>query len=293
MPSRPSENNQAQHYQLIAKAIKYLAAHQQQQPSLSVLAKHIGLSDFHFQRLFSQWVGISPKQYLQFLTKEYAKQCLLRESVMDTALMSGLSGSGRLHDLMVNIEAMTPGEYKLGGSGLTIDYGFHQTPFGECLLASTARGICKLAFYDSVSDKKQLLQELEQQWPQAKLQHTQETTANYLPLIFPAALAKSTKSQPLNILLKGTQFQLKVWEALLRIPGGEMVSYQQVASAIDSPAATRAVASAIAKNNIGYLIPCHRVIRGTGDISQYRWGQSRKQIMLGWEASVCSERQVR
>lgn len=279
MARKPSQQQNS--YQKVASAIEFVAKHQQQQPRLADIAQYLSLSEAYLQRLFSSWAGVSPKQYLQYLTKEYAKQQLQHKSVLDAALTSGLSGAGRLHDLMLNWESMTPGEYKQQGKGLTIYYGCHPSPFGQCFIASTHRGVCKLAFFDNENERKELEAQLRQDWCQADIQFAPGTSGQFADQIFGAAKDKT----PLKLLLKGSKFQLKVWEALLAIPEGKILSYQQVAGMIGSPSSVRAVASAIARNNIGYLIPCHRVIRATGEFSNYRWGKTRKQAMLGWEAS--------
>ncbi len=279
MTTKPPEQQNA--YKKIAAAIEFVTKHQQTQPRLADIAQHINLSEPYLQRLFSNWAGVSPKQYLQYLTKEYAKQQLQHKSVLDAALTSGLSGAGRLHDLMLNWESMTPGEYKQQGKGLTIEYGCHPTPFGQCFIASTHRGICKLAFYDRENERNELEAQLHHDWCEADIQHAPDSTAQFSTQIFACS---TTDNTPLKLLLKGSKFQLKVWEALLAIPEGKIVSYQQVAGAIGAPSSVRAVASAIARNNIGYLIPCHRVIRATGELSNYRWGKTRKQAMLAWEA---------
>lgn len=282
----PSEDPARRHaYAVVAAAIRYLDAHRGEQPSLADIARHVGLSEFHLQRLFSAWVGVSPKQYLQFLTKESAKQRLRSGPVLDAALATGLSGSGRLHDLMVNCEGMTPGEYRQGGKGVTIRYGVHDSPFGHCLLASTERGICKLAFFDDETQRATLEQELHDEWPAASIVRDDDATEKLLPQVFPR---NGPRSKPLKLLLHGSAFQLKVWEALLAIPEGEIRSYQGVADDIGMPTATRAVASAIARNHIGYLVPCHRVIRAGGEFSNYRWGGTRKKAMIAWEASVAA-----
>jgi AraC family transcriptional regulator of adaptative response/methylated-DNA-[protein]-cysteine methyltransferase len=271
-------------YQQIAKAIDYFSRYQLQQPSLAELSQHIGVSESHLQRLFSDWVGVSPKKFLQYLTKEKAKQLLLNSTVMEAALDAGLSSVGRLHDLMITCEGVTPGDYKRFGAGLTIYYGIHDSPFGDCLLAITDKGVCKLAFFDQAADSLALINELKLEWPQATIERDDTKTAILHAVIFPQQTPSSAQPQRLNLLLKGSKFQLKVWEALLSVPEGNIVSYQQMAVRIGEPAATRAVASAIARNSIGYLIPCHRVIRSTGAFSQYRWGAQRKQAMIAWEA---------
>lgn len=281
----PNQTNQHRHYLQIARVIEYCTEHQSQQPTLDQLANHAGLSESRLQRVFSEWVGVSPKQFLKYLTKEQAKARLRRETVLDSALGSGLSGSGRLHDLMITCEGVTPGEYRNWGEGLLIEYGFHDTPFGQCLLAQTQRGVCGLTFFDEEEQHQEQLETLRVQWPNAELSQDQNGTGATIQRIFPGVIElDSTQPRNLRLLMKGSPFQLKVWEALLAIPGGELCSYQQIAEQIQAPAAVRAVASAIARNHIGYLIPCHRVIRSSGEINQYRWGAVRKKMMIGWEA---------
>lgn len=270
-------SEQHRNYEKIAQAIAFLNANQAEQPQLKELAEHVGLSEFHLQRVFKEWAGVSPKQFLKFLTKQKAKSFLKRESVANSAYNSGLSTSSRLHDLMINCESVTPGEYKSGGQGIQINYGIHPSPFGLSLIASTQRGLCKLTFFDELNAEDEVTQELYQEWPNAEIQRNQALTEEALNNIF------DRQKNSVPILCKGTPFQLLVWEALLKIPEGELCSYQQVAEQIGKPKATRAVASAIAKNNIAYLIPCHRVIRSTGEINQYRWGAERKQALLGME----------
>ena len=273
---------QHQNYQRIRKAITHLHAHQNTQPSLSELAQHVGVSDDHLQRVFTEWAGVSPKQFLQYITKEHAKKQLQTHSVMDSALACGLSGSGRLHDLMLRCEAVTPGEYRQQGKGLEICYGIHRCPFGFCLIALTHRGVCKLVFFDTQQDSDVIVQELRADWPAAKVFQDEERTQAVLEQIF---IPSPNQRQPVKILLKGSPFQIKVWEALLKIPTGELRSYQHVADAIGKSSSVRAVASAIARNQVAYLIPCHRVIRSTGVLNQYRWGAERKAAMIGREGS--------
>ena len=273
-------NEQHANYLRISRAIAYLADARHVQPSLSQLAKHVGLSEFHLQRLFSQWVGISPKQFLSFLTQQHAKNQLENFSVMRSALNSGLSGSSRLHDLMIRCEGITPGEYKKQGQGLSIVFGIHQSPFAFCLLANTSRGICKLAFFDEEAQADLYIKELKDEWPNAEIRQNDQQTQDLAQDIFARTFTKSSKQKSLNILLKGTDFQLQVWQALLAIPQGQVCSYSHVADILDKPNSVRAVASAIAKNHVGYLIPCHRVIKSCGDFNQYRWGSERKKAML-------------
>jgi AraC family transcriptional regulator of adaptative response/methylated-DNA-[protein]-cysteine methyltransferase len=250
---------------------------------LDQLAGSVHLSKYHFQRLFKRWAGISPTQFLQFLTLEYAKKRLREsQSVLDTALEAGLSGPGRLHDLFVTFEAMTPGEYKRQGAGLRISYGFHDTPFGECLLATTERGICALYFVER-NDRQASLEQLVAHWPRAHLVEDSSQTQPLVERIF--SPAKAGQSKPFHLLLKGTNFQVKVWQALLAIPPGALVSYGNLAAYIDKPKGAQAVGGALASNPIAYLIPCHRVISSSGEIHRYRWGAARKKAMIGWEAS--------
>jgi len=275
-------SQQASDYQRVAQAINYLEANFRDQPNLDEIAASVHLSKYHFQRLFKEWAGISPSQFMQFLTIEYAKQRLAKsQSVYDAALDAGLSGAGRLHDLFVTFEGITPGEYKKRGSGLQIAYGFHDTPFGLCLLASTERGICNLSFVPN--GEVTAVERLKTDWPQAEFIENSPQTHVIVNQIFSPLPDKL--SRPFHLLLKGTNFQINVWRALLAIPAGAMVSYQDVAAYIGKPKATQAVAQAIAHNPVGYLIPCHRVIRKSGDIQGYRWGTTRKRAILGWEAS--------
>jgi AraC family transcriptional regulator, regulatory protein of adaptative response / methylated-DNA-[protein]-cysteine methyltransferase len=273
-------NQLADDYQRIEQAIHYLEEHFLEQPDLQKAADSVGLSEFHFQRIFTRWVGISPKRFLQFLTKEHAKELLRRRAdLLETAYASGLSSPGRLHDLFVACEAVTPGEFKNHGAGLTIIYGFHPTPFGECLLASTARGICGLAFVQP-GLQAAALQELRTRWRSAVVQEDPAVTAHFIPQIFQATGAAGV---PLPILLNGTNFQIKVWEALLRIPSGSVVTYEDIARSIGMPSAARAVSNAVASNPVALVIPCHRVIRKDGEFGGYHYGTARKKAILGWE----------
>jgi AraC family transcriptional regulator of adaptative response/methylated-DNA-[protein]-cysteine methyltransferase len=274
---------QASDYRRVEQAICYLQENFRSHPGLDEIADSVHLSKYHFQRLFRRWAGISPSQFLQFLTLEYAKQQLLESrSVLDVALEAGLSGPGRLHDLFVTFEAVTPGEYKQRGAGLQIRYGFHDTSFGECLLASTQRGICNL-FFVQERDSSPVLEQLYASWPRAEFLERNSETQPVVDRIF--APADAGPRRPFHLLLKGTNFQVNVWRALLSIPPGAMVSYQDAAELAGQPDATRAVANAISRNPIAYLIPCHRVISKSGQVHCYRWGVARKKAMLGWEAS--------
>ncbi len=266
-------------YDRIEKAILYLEGHWPDQPGLEDTARAVGLSPFHFQRLFRRWAGISPKRFLQYLTAGNAKRRLREsQSLLEAAYDSGLSGPGRLHDLFVSVEAMTPGEYKSQGEGLSIGYGFHETPFGKALVAVTSRGVCGFSFLGDKGDKP-ALEELKSNWPKSRLTSEKEKTGLVLGRLFDPGAGRGK----LQILLKGTAFQIKVWEALLRIPPGAVCAYKDVAKRIGVPKASRAVGTAIGQNPIAYLIPCHRVIRETGVIGDYRWGTARKKAILAWE----------
>lgn len=276
-------------YRRVEDAIVYLEKHYREQPSLEEIAGSVHLSEYHFQRLFTRWVGISPKRFLQYLTKEHAKELLEEsESVLETAYATGLSGPSRLHDLFVSCEAVTPGDYKNRGEDLEIYYGFHPSPFGECLLALTDKGICSLIFVEE-GDRKEALADLQKRWTKAHLQEDPERTAPVVDHIF--RRLEGDESAPVSLYLNGTNFQIKVWEALLRIPSGTVVSYEELAVSIGMPGAARAVSNAVARNPVPVIIPCHRVIRKMGDFGGYRWGTARKKALLGWEA-VQSQRRA-
>ncbi len=264
-------------YKIVAEAIRFIESHQRSQPTLAEIAASVNLSEYHFQRLFTRWVGISPKRFLQFLTKENAKRLLAKSSLLDAAYKSGLSSAGRLHDLFVQTEALTPGEIKGKGAGLKIRYGSHPTPFGQALIATTKRGICRLAF-----DVDNALATLKADFGNATLILDAAHTRKLIEKIFTPNKV-SHDGTPLTLDLRGTNFQIQVWEALLRIPAGEVTTYQSVAAAIGSPKASRAVGSAVGKNPVPLLIPCHRVIRATGEFGQYAFGSTRKKAILGWE----------
>ncbi|MCJ7838577.1 MAG: methylated-DNA--[protein]-cysteine S-methyltransferase [Burkholderiales bacterium] len=270
----------ANDYQLVEQAIRFLDRNAGRQPELREVAASVGLSEFHFQRLFQRWAGVSPKRFLQFQTAQEAKR-VLRESgdLLDASYNAGLSGPGRLHDLIVNVEAVTPGEYKRRGGGLSISWGTHATPFGDCLLGLTPRGVCALEFLQPESDDDALAR-LRTLWENAQLVHAPQLTAPVAERIF--GLHKQGLA-PLAVLVKGTNFQIKVWEALLRVPSGEITSYARLARNVGQPRAARAVGSAVAANPIAYLIPCHRVIRSTGSFGDYRWGALRKRVLLSRE----------
>ncbi len=266
-------------YALIEQAITYVENNARRQPDLGEIASAIGLSEYHFQRVFTRWAGISPKRFLQFITRENAKELLDRsENLLDTTYQVGLSSLGRLHDLFVTTEAVTPGQYKSRGSGLTIRYGLHPTPFGECILGTTERGICHLGFVqDGEGDA---IDELVAEWPRARMLEDQRATSQLVAPIFDLA---RRNAHPLYLHLRGTNFQIKVWEALLRIPPGQVTTYGQLAARIGRPAASRAVGSAVGHNPVAVLIPCHRVIRSLGEFGNYRYGAARKAALLAHE----------
>lgn len=269
-----------QDFQKIAQAINFLQKNYQDEPQLEEIAQHVGLSAFHFQRMFTEWAGISPKQFSQYLKLQHAKEILKKSSSnLKAAYQTGLSGTGRLHDLFIKIEAMTPGEYKNGGENLQINYNYAETPFGKILLASTKRGVCYIAF----ADDQIAFEELQQKFPQAKLQEKTDQFQQAALKFFSPSPVK--KSQPLQFHLKGTPFQIKVWEALLTIPSGQLSTYGQIAKQVNNPKACRAVGTAIGDNPISFIIPCHRVIQSTGIFGNYHWDPKRKAAIIGWEAA--------
>lgn len=270
-------------YDRIARAIAFMQQNYFDAPDLATVAGQVNLSEYHFQRMFVQWVGISPKRFWQYLTVEYAKTKMAEtRNLFDLALDSGLSSSGRLHDLFIHLEAMSPGEFKAGGQGLTILYGLHDTPLGRVLLAQTPRGICNFSWLDSVREET-AEQFLREEWPKAEIKYDRAITQITIEQIFNGDRFEKGKS--LSLLVKGTNFQIQVWRALLRLPFGSLVSYQTVAQAIGRPKAARAVGNAVGDNPISYLIPCHRVLRSSGALGGYRWGCDRKALIIGWEAS--------
>jgi AraC family transcriptional regulator of adaptative response/methylated-DNA-[protein]-cysteine methyltransferase len=269
-------------YERIAQVIRFLDARHIEQPDLTALAGRVGLSPFHFHRLFAMWAGITPKDFLQCLTLAHAKE-LLRDGapILDVALDSGLSGPGRLHDLCVNLEAASPGEMKSGGAGWTISAGFADSPFGNCLIAESPRGICHLSFAEN---EKEALVELQKDWPQAKLKQDDSAAAKLAEKIFAQHTVLETGA-PLRAFVRGTPFQVRVWRALLQIQPGSLTSYSRLANLIGKPTASRAVGAAVGENPLAYLIPCHRVIRETGVFGDYHWGAIRKRAMIAWEGS--------
>lgn len=280
---------ESENYVRIARAIAFMRQHHKQQPDLGAIAQHLNLSEHYFQKLFTQWAGISPKRFSQYLSIEYAKSKIAHApNLLDLTSETGLSSPGRLHDLFVTLEALSPGEYKTGGAGLEIRYGVHQTPFGQALIAATDRGICNIYFLETTANNpiEQSEQLLIKRWPAAKITFDSAVTEPLYDSIFGSVTAQAKK--PLTLLVKGTNFQIQVWRALLRVPFGEMATYQTLAEMIGRPTAARAVGTAVGNNPIGYLIPCHRIIRASGELGGYLWGLERKTVMLGWEAGQIS-----
>ncbi len=271
-------------YHRIAEAIDYIKTDFKKQPNLDEVARKVNLSPFHFQRLFSEWAGTSPKKFLQYTSVEYAKK-LLKENqatLFETAYETGLSGTSRLHDLFINIEGMTPAEYKNGGKDLLINYSFAETPFGNILVASTTKGICYMAFADDESEAFAFLQG---HFPSAQFRQLVDTIQQNALYIF---THDWTKLNQIKLHLKGTDFQLKIWQTLLKIPMGQLTTYGAIAAEIDNKNASRAVGTAIGSNPVAFLIPCHRVIQATGNFGGYMWGNTRKTAIIGWEGSRSS-----
>lgn len=309
---------QSDDYARIETAIRFIEEHHREQPDLDEIARQVHLSKFHFDRLFRRWAGVSPKRFLQYVTLEYAKGMLQAGNLQAVALEAGLSGTARLHDLFVTIEAMTPGEYRNGGSGLSLRYGVAATPFGQCLVAWTERGLCHLGFVPqngfiaelntpdlidltglanspespnvpespnssvTAPDLAAALDALKARWPAAALQEDAAGAEDIAGRIF---VPDARTARPFHLHLKGTNFQIQVWKALLQIPEGWVASYEELAGFMGNPKAFRAVASAVAANPVGFLIPCHRVIRKSGEAHNYRWGHLRKKAILAWEAA--------
>ena len=279
----PWQSARMNDYERIAQIIRYLDERRAEQPDLAALAAHAGLSPFHLHRLFSAWAGVTPKDFLQCLTLAHAQKLLRAgESVLGAALESGLSGPGRLHDLCVNLEAASPGEWKSGGAGWAISFGFTDSPFGECLIAENPRGVCHLSF---VENEKTALAELQKDWPQAKLKPDESAAEKTAGQIFLQRVGSETGA-PLRAFVRGTPFQVRVWRALLQVKPGTLTSYGRLANSIGKPTAARAVGAAVGQNPLAYLIPCHRVIRETGVIGNYHWGQIRKRAMIARESSL-------
>lgn len=275
------ETQEIINYQRIEKAILYLENNFNKQPTLDQVADAAHVSPFHFQRLFTEWAGISPKRFLQFLTVDFLKQKLLEsKNLMEAAEVTGLSSQSRIYDLFTTLEAVTPQQYKLHGKGLQIEYGFQDTPFGLALLGVTERGVCWLSFVRTDEEPRAQLETMKEHWNQSVFRESRELVADMAAKIFSPHRDKSSR---LHTFVKGTNFQIKVWSALLQIPAGQVTTYQQVAQGIQQPKALQAVGSAVGANHIAYLIPCHRVIRKDGILGEYRWDAVRKKSMIGFE----------
>ena len=269
-------------YQRIEQAIRYLEENFRRQPELDEVAEKVHLSPFHFQRIFSDWAGISPKRFLQFLTVEFLKEKLQEsKNLVVAAESAGLSSQSRVYDLFTTLEAVTPQEYKLKGSGIRIEYGFHKTPFGTCLLGATDRGICWFSFVGTDKEPKSEMEEMKEHWHNSVFHQNQQLTEMLVRQIFPET--EAPVQQKIHLFVKGTNFQVKVWEALLQLPLGSVTTYQGIAEKIQNPKAMQAVGSAVGSNHIAYLIPCHRVIRKDGVLGEYRWSALRKKSIIGWE----------
>jgi len=271
-------------YTRVRRAVEFMTENWQDQPSLEAIAAHAGLSPAHFQRLFKRWAGISPKGFLQAITLDHAR-ALLRDSasVLDTTYEVGLSSPARLHDLFVDYEAMTPGEYKQRGDGIEMAYGFHECPFGRALIMATPRGVSGLAFADGGEEEEAALADMTARWPKASFTADPSHTGSYAGRIFTPELWQ--EADPLKIVLIGTDFEIRVWEALLQVPMGRAVTYSDIALHLDNPKASRAVGSAVGRNPISFVVPCHRVLRKGGGLGGYHWGITRKRAIIGWEAA--------
>lgn len=270
-------------YDHVRRTLAFLTQHWRDQPSLEAVADHLGVSTSHLNHVFRRWAGITPKAFLQALTLDHARNLLRNHaSVLETALDSGLSGPGRLHDLFVTHEAMSPGEWKAKGAGLQLAYGFHRSPFGESILVTTPRGLAGLGFVDG-NDRAAALADMQRRWPKAHFVQDQTSTEKAAAYAFDPQAWQG--DQPLRVVLIGSDFEIRVWQSLLRIPMGAATTYASIASHIGKPKAARAVGAAVGRNPISFVVPCHRVIGSSGALTGYHWGLTRKQAMLGWEAA--------
>ncbi len=276
------ETQQELDYERVASAISFFRENYKLQPKLEDVARHVNLSPFHFQRMFQHWAGVTPKQFLQYLSAEHAKDILKNTgaSLFDAAYETGLSGTSRLHDLFVKVEGMTPGEFKNGGELLTINYTFAASPFGKMMVASTSKGICHMTFVDE--DEKMTLQNLIRMFPNATFRRTVDLAQQNALHVFSQDWSKLDE---IKLHLKGTEFQIKVWETLLKVPAGGLITYGDLAHHSGHTGASRSVGTAIGSNPVAFLIPCHRVIKSNGEIGQYHWGATRKNAIIGWEAA--------
>jgi AraC family transcriptional regulator, regulatory protein of adaptative response / methylated-DNA-[protein]-cysteine methyltransferase len=282
VPQRARTSATLYDYDRVRRAVAFVSGKRLEQPSLDEIAAHVGLSPAHFHRLFRRWAGVSPKLFLQALTLDHAKRLLRGSaSVLDTAYEVGLSGESRLHDLFVAHEAMTPGAYKRAGEGLEIVYGFHPSPFGLALVMASPLGLTGLAFADGENDRAHVLAEMQARWPLARYVHDPARTARYVQAVFGAPAGHAN----VDVVLIGSDFEIRVWRALLKVPTGHAVTYGDVAQHIGCPAAARAVGRAVGRNPLAFVVPCHRVIGASGALTGYHWGLTRKRVLLGWEAA--------
>lgn len=284
--ARPVPLEACSDYETVRRTIEYIMQRWQDQPTLGEIAAHLGTDPIRLQRLFGRWCGLTPKAFLQAVTLDHAKRLLEQEAtVLEATYESGLSGPGRLHDLFVVHEAMTPGEYRARGGGLTITYGFHDSPFGDALVMTTPRGLAGLAFADRPEDREAALADMVRRWPAAEYVEDEEATAETARRVFDSGAW--APDQPLRVVLIGSDFEVRVWETLLGIPFGGATSYGTIARKIGRPSAARAVGAAIGRNPISFVVPCHRVLSGSGKLTGYHWGLTRKRAMLGWERALC------
>jgi AraC family transcriptional regulator of adaptative response/methylated-DNA-[protein]-cysteine methyltransferase len=280
-PEPVADSGPASDYERIRRIVAFISERWREQPSLEDIAAHVGLSTTHVHHLFRRWCGLSPKAFLQAITLDNAKALLADSaSVLDTTYELGLSGPARLHDLFVTHEAMTPGDYKAGGAGLTLRVGYHPSPFGEAILVATERGLAGLGFVDG-GDRAAALADMQRRWPKAAYVEDEAATAPLARRIFDPLSWRA--EQPLRVVLIGTDFEVRVWQTLLRVPLGRATTYSDIASRIGKPSASRAVGAAVGKNPISFVVPCHRVLGRSGALTGYHWGLTRKQAMLGWE----------
>ncbi len=280
------ETNPSRDYEMVRRSLAFLTENWRDQPSLEDLAEKSGVSAHHLQRLFTRWAGLSPKAFLQAITIDHAREMLRSSaSILDTAYEVGLSGPGRLHDLFVTHESMSPGIYKAKGKGLTIRYGFHECPFGLALVMATGMGLCGLAFADQGGENASLA-DMMSRWPEADYVEDSSATAPYAGRIFDSG--NWSPDQPLRVIFIGSDFEIRVWETLLRIPLGKASTYSDIAAHVGKPTAARAVGTAVGKNPISFVVPCHRVLGKSGGLCGYHWGLTRKRAILGWEAGVAA-----
>jgi AraC family transcriptional regulator, regulatory protein of adaptative response / methylated-DNA-[protein]-cysteine methyltransferase len=278
----PAACSREDDYAVVRRAIAFISEHWRSQPDVEAISHACGVTPDELHHLFRRWAGLTPKEFMAAITLDHARKLLRdRASVLDAAYAVGLSGPGRLHDLFVTHEAMSPGEWKAGGGGLTLGYGFHPSPFGEALLVATERGLAGLAFADP-DEKARALDDMQQRWPRAQFREDTTRTARLARRIFDPKLWK--QERPLRVMMIGTDFEVRVWETLLKIPMGRVTTYSDIATKIHTPKGARAVGAAVGKNPIAFVVPCHRVIGKGGDLTGYHWGLTRKRAMLGWEA---------